>query len=293
MLDSLWCSNLQERRGITGLPQYLEVVKVAPGLRTKDMAMRAIFETTGRRQVDVHYVTTGVPGRVEENFEGFYLEQGDLSLEEVLQDQETVYQSLRESNGNDRTTASSSGGSNVNNGQSSAVKRDVEKERESSPVADVESQLELDETLAISLQELENQLLISSLSESTGTEAGSAVNREVNSTSTSAQVVRQDNIDPDNMTYEELQSLGDAIGTESRGLSEELISYLPTSKYKTGGFFSKKDKIEECVICYMEYKNRDKLIILPCQHQYHSKCITRWLKQNKACPVCNEEVFGS
>ncbi|XP_042505628.1 E3 ubiquitin ligase BIG BROTHER-related-like [Macadamia integrifolia] len=261
------------------------------------MAIKAIYETTGRRRVDVHFVTTGVPGRIEENLEGFYLEHGDISLEEVLQDQETVYQSLREGNGNARTTASTSGGSNVNHGQSSSEKRDVEKERGSSHFADAESQLAFDEALAISMQELENQLLISSLSESTGTEA---VNREVTSTSTSTQVYiivflswGQDNIDPDNMTYEELQSLGDAIGTESRGLSEELISYLQTSKYKTGGFFSKKDKKEECVICYMEYKNRDKLMILPCQHQYHSKCIARWLKQNKACPVCNEEVFGS
>ncbi|KAJ4952103.1 hypothetical protein NE237_028935 [Protea cynaroides] len=250
----------------------------------------AIFETTGKPQVDVHYVTAGVSGRVEENFEGFYLEHGDLSLEEVLQVQETVHMALRESNGNDRTEASGSGSSKVNHGQSSGEKQEMNKERESLHVADVESQLALDEALAISLQELENQLLISSLSESTGTEAGSAVNREDNSASASTQVVRQDNIDPDSMTYEELQSLGEAVGTANRGLSEELISYLPTSKYKTGWFFSKKDEVEECVICCMEYKNHDKLITLPCQHQYHSKCVSRWLKQNKACPVCNEDL---
>lgn len=36
------------------------------------------------------------------------------------------------------------------------------------------------------------------------------------------------------------------IGTESRGLSDELISYLPSSTYKIG-LFSKKDKHDEYV----------------------------------------------
>ncbi|RZR89429.1 hypothetical protein BHM03_00017164 [Ensete ventricosum] len=36
-----------------------------------------------------------------------------------------------------------------------------------------------------------------------------------------------------------------------------------------------------CVICCMAYKNRDKLIKLSCQHQYHKVCITKWLKINK------------
>ncbi|GJR98129.1 RNA-directed DNA polymerase, eukaryota [Tanacetum coccineum] len=56
----------------------------------------------------------------------------------------------------------------------------------------------------------------------------------------SSQVVWQDDIDPDNMTYEELLDLGEAIGTESRGLSQELIDSLPTTRYKSGGFFLRK-----------------------------------------------------
>ncbi|XP_078174141.1 E3 ubiquitin-protein ligase BIG BROTHER-like isoform X2 [Carex rostrata] len=107
----------------------------------------------------------------------------------------------------------------------------------------------------------------------------------------SENVPREDNINPDNMTYEELQSLGEQIGTENKGLSDELISYLPTSKYRTG-FFS-RNVTEECVVCKTYYKNGQKLITLPCQHRYHADCITQWLQLNKVCPVCNEEVFGS
>ncbi|CAN0864650.1 E3 ubiquitin-protein ligase BIG BROTHER [Linum grandiflorum] len=109
--------------------------------------------------------------------------------------------------------------------------------------------------------------------------------------SSSPQDVWQDDVDPDNMTYEELLDLGEAVGTESRGLSEELISMLPTSKCKFGGFFSRKSG-ERCVICQMRYKRGEKQTKLPCKHTYHSECITKWLVINKVCPVCNNEVFG-
>ncbi|CAL5087238.1 unnamed protein product [Urochloa decumbens] len=90
---------------------------------------------------------------------------------------------------------------------------------------------------------------------------------------------------------QQLQALGEAVGTQSRGLSDDLISYLEPFRHKCT-FFSRKKNNEECVICKTTYKSRQKMIRLPCSHCYHANCITRWLKINKACPVCNEEVFG-
>ncbi|KAK7325038.1 hypothetical protein VNO77_29074 [Canavalia gladiata] len=107
------------------------------------------------------------------------------------------------------------------------------------------------------------------------------------------QVIWQDDIDPDNMTYEELLELGEAVGTQSRGLSQEQISLLPVSKYKCGCFFfRKKSRDERCVICQMEYRRGDKRITLPCKHVYHASCANRWLTINKACPMCYTEVFA-
>ncbi|KAI9073740.1 hypothetical protein K1719_044287 [Acacia pycnantha] len=57
--------------------------------------------------------------------------------------------------------------------------------------------------------------------------------------SSTAPVIWQDNIDPDNMTSEELLDLGDAVGTQSRGLPQELIDLLPTSKFKFGSLFKR------------------------------------------------------
>lgn len=106
------------------------------------------------------------------------------------------------------------------------------------------------------------------------------------------QVIWQDNVDPDNMTYEELLELGEAVGSQSRGLSQEMISLLPISKYKCRFFSRKKSRDERCVICQMEYKRGDRQMTLPCKHAYHASCGTKWLSINKACPMCYTEVFA-
>lgn len=41
--------------------------------------------------------------------------------------------------------------------------------------------------------------------------------------------------------FKELQSLGESIGTESKGLSDDVIGFLPSHSYKTG-LFSRKQK---------------------------------------------------
>ncbi|KAH7443205.1 hypothetical protein KP509_02G025700 [Ceratopteris richardii] len=93
-------------------------------------------------------------------------------------------------------------------------------------------------------------------------------------------------VDPDNMTYEELIALGEAVGTQSRGLKPNAIAALPNTT------FSHEDRTAEelCVICRFDYEEGDKLLTLPCKHQYHGDCIKNWLQINKTCPICSSEV---
>ncbi|CAN1354755.1 E3 ubiquitin-protein ligase BIG BROTHER [Linum perenne] len=100
----------------------------------------------------------------------------------------------------------------------------------------------------------------------------------------------QDSLDPDDMTYEELLELGEAVGSQSRGLPQEHISLLPVSRYKCCIFSRRKSRTERCVICQMGYKRGDKRITLPCKHIYHAGCGSKWLSINKACPICYTEV---
>ena len=44
-----------------------------------------------------------------------------------------------------------------------------------------------------------------------------------------------------------------------------------------------------CPICLDKYKIESKIAYLPCFHFYHSKCIKKWLKYSKKCPLCKKE----
>ncbi|XP_068343867.1 E3 ubiquitin ligase BIG BROTHER-related-like [Pyrus communis] len=98
-------------------------------------------------------------------------------------------------------------------------------------------------------------------------------------------------IDPDELSYEELLALGEVVGTESRGLSADTIASLPSVSYKTGS--SQNGSNESCVICRLDFEDGENLTILSCKHSYHSECINNWLTINKVCPVCSAEVSTS
>ncbi|EEF42126.1 E3 ubiquitin ligase BIG BROTHER-related [Ricinus communis] len=102
----------------------------------------------------------------------------------------------------------------------------------------------------------------------------------------------EDDIDPDELSYEELLALGEFIGEEKRGLSiEEISKCLNPSKYKS---VENKSEIDRCVICQVEYQGGEPLVsLLPCQHPYHSECIINWLQVKKICPICTTEVSSS
>ncbi|KHG07975.1 E3 ubiquitin ligase BIG BROTHER-related -like protein [Gossypium arboreum] len=95
-------------------------------------------------------------------------------------------------------------------------------------------------------------------------------------------------VDPDELSYEELLALAEVVGTESRGLSADSIASLPSLIYKAGN--SQTGTNDSCVICRVDYEDGDSLTALSCKHSYHPECINNWLKINKVCPVCSAEV---
>ncbi|KAJ1380138.1 Zinc finger, RING-type [Sesbania bispinosa] len=96
--------------------------------------------------------------------------------------------------------------------------------------------------------------------------------------------MEEDDIDPDELSYEELIELGE----EKRGLSTNEIS---TCLYPyTCQSAESKSGIDRCVICQVEYEKGETLVALKCGHPYHSDCISKWLQIKKVCPICNNEV---
>ncbi|KAL6861443.1 hypothetical protein ACP4OV_017143 [Aristida adscensionis] len=216
--------------------------------------MATVGQPGAVRRITVHYANSG-DGNIDEGFIEF------------LQDQEGMHRSILEDG---RATAPSDHGES-STGAASAMDA---------------AQIASDFEFALRLQEMEDFegddiTCVNSPSDSDD-------DHEHNEEEADSQDA---NDDPDNMTYEERQALVESVGSESRGLSDELISYLDRWKYKSG-FFSRKPNHDDCPICMDTFGRGDILITLPCKHEYHARCITKWLKTNKTCPVCKYEVFG-
>lgn len=53
-------------------------------------------------------------------------------------------------------------------------------------------------------------------------------------------------------------------------------------------FVAGKCKSSECSVCQEEYKKGDKCVELPCEHNYHKKCVLEWLNRHDSCPICRQ-----
>jgi hypothetical protein len=71
--------------------------------------------------------------------------------------------------------------------------------------------------------------------------------------------------------------------------SKDFVNNLPDAEFITGG----NDK---CAICLDIMKIKDESLdvkkvvkILPCNHCFHSSCITPWLQHVSSCPLCKHD----
>ncbi|CAI9259673.1 unnamed protein product [Lactuca saligna] len=246
------------------------------------------------REIEVHnhHLNGSLPADndIPDDLREFLSEVEGVSLEEAILQQASVYQSYQES-GRNRAVA-------TDDEHSSCSSEDEEEDEDEDEDADadeddgessvheiVNSQEVTDEAYARSLQEFGEEYDEFMITEFSGRASGVT---ESPLTHVSSPDSSQDDIDPDNMRYEELLNLSETIGVENIGLSTERLSLLPNYIY-TSGMFS-KNKEESCVICQENFKFGKRVISLPCSHQYHSKCISEWLKLKKNCPICQKEV---
>ncbi|KAI4388277.1 hypothetical protein MLD38_000619 [Melastoma candidum] len=106
-------------------------------------------------------------------------------------------------------------------------------------------------------------------------------------------------MDIENMSYEELLTLGEHIGNVNTGLSEESITnQLRTGLYMLTPTHANAEEGESvdreaasCIICLGEYESQEELGYLDCGHDYHADCLKQWLLVKNACPVCKTEAL--
>lgn len=72
-----------------------------------------------------------------------------------------------------------------------------------------------------------------------------------------------------------------------QGAPQDLIDSLVVEKYCSCVTVSGS---ESCAVCLSDFEEDDTLRRLPCGHSFHKGCVDKWLKMNKVCPLCVQDV---
>jgi hypothetical protein len=68
---------------------------------------------------------------------------------------------------------------------------------------------------------------------------------------------------------------------------EKLLSISKKTKYKN----KKYSNVEDCRICLDKFNEKDEILILPCLHIFHLKCIIHWIESKGTCPLDNQKII--
>ncbi|XP_064630479.1 E3 ubiquitin-protein ligase RNF38-like isoform X3 [Lineus longissimus] len=90
--------------------------------------------------------------------------------------------------------------------------------------------------------------------------------------------------------YEALLNLAERLGeAKPRGLTKSDIDKLPSYRFNPEMQRSDADQTS-CVVCMCDFEVRQLLRVLPCSHEFHAKCVDKWLKTNRTCPICRADA---
>ncbi|ONK72642.1 uncharacterized protein A4U43_C04F21520 [Asparagus officinalis] len=73
-------------------------------------------------------------------------------------------------------------------------------------------------------------------------------------------------------------------------MNRQSVELLPCFTFKSA-YVNSKRTADTCAICLEDYKDGERLRVLPCLHEFHSICVDSWLtKWGTFCPVCKHEM---
>uniref|UniRef100_A0A8C0J010 RING-type domain-containing protein n=1 Tax=Chelonoidis abingdonii TaxID=106734 RepID=A0A8C0J010_CHEAB len=93
--------------------------------------------------------------------------------------------------------------------------------------------------------------------------------------------------------YEALLNLAERLGeAKPRGLTKADIEHLPSYRFNPESHQSEQSL---CVVCFSDFEARQLLRVLPCNHEFHAKCVDKWLKvpAQGAASACQHAAAGA
>ena len=80
-------------------------------------------------------------------------------------------------------------------------------------------------------------------------------------------------------------------GQRDHPVNKKLLDDLPEIPIKNVNKLENDKK--RCNICLEDFNNGEYVLILPCLHIYHTKCIKEWFNSNNTCPLCKSLITES
>ncbi|GFQ02646.1 E3 ubiquitin protein ligase rie1 [Phtheirospermum japonicum] len=82
-----------------------------------------------------------------------------------------------------------------------------------------------------------------------------------------------------------------SVGTfEDDKKHETNLTSMPGNSFSTSELFLNPED-SECCICLYKYIDGTELCTLPCNHHFHHRCVTKWLRINATCPLCKFNIL--
>ncbi|KAL0905519.1 hypothetical protein M5K25_023943 [Dendrobium thyrsiflorum] len=65
---------------------------------------------------------------------------------------------------------------------------------------------------------------------------------------------------------------------------------LFSSSNHVEGSNDEKNEDKKCTICLEPFVPKKQVLVTPCNHMFHNKCLTPWVKSHGQCPVCRYKL---
>ncbi|CAA7028689.1 unnamed protein product [Microthlaspi erraticum] len=97
-----------------------------------------------------------------------------------------------------------------------------------------------------------------------------------------------------NAIFDETDSIIEEIDSVYEITADIQFKPKPASKVEVESLsrkvYKKTSSSDMCTICLDEFKTGERVVTLPCGHEFDDRCILEWFATNHVCPLCRFQL---